>query len=886
MPLQKPNYCLTCVGNCWGNDFTEVTGSNRVPLLFVGEASGRSEAKKSKPFIGKAGEVLEKAIRMSGLNRNDYSITNCLRCRPPDNKLLGAPYERAALNHCRKYLDDVVAERQPKILLALGDIPLRELSMVAGNISRLRGYVLPSRYGVPVIGTYHPSHLAREPAKFAQLFGVLMHDIRRAESYARNGVPQPMETNYELECDRASILWFLDRCNSNTSLPVAYDIETASILGEQEPEDWRHKRIIQIQFSSAAGTAIVLPWPSEAAREILATPNPKLTWNGRLSDDVALKAQGVTIGGESFDAMLMWSHLQPSFGGGRDGHDEDKGVPARLLNLQAAVSFYFPYEGVWKGTVRPAGPGYGGYLTMLHSLRYYGARDADLTWRIGTKLMATLKSQGLWDGYYRYKHQLGIVLTKMSERGLPIDRDRQEKLRIHIEQQERELEAELQTMIPTELKPVKAFKSWPKDLREKVKDEGRYVKCCKPMEFPELAEAMGYTFIGDNGDRQLIKPLPFNAGSSKQVISYIQHQVDTVGDPWFVPTHIDTKKPSANKAGMEALIDATDDEVLRHIEKCKKISKLKDYCGEKWEPEADGCVHAEFRIGATGTGQTTATNPPIQTYPKHLKKEDEWLKPTMSMIKGIIKAPDGYVMIETDMRGFHARMQAFLAEDAAYYRLANIDTHSFLAAHYVGVPDKDMLLQLDDSSLSKRLSEIKKQYDYERNYLCKRISFLNQYGGQGEKAATILRLPRIEVEAILDINREKFKKAFRDLPDKLERMLAKNPKLVTPFGFPRFFWDGDLNQALAFWVANPAHCVIQDAVMRLDERGALERYGACNLLHDALWWCCPEDLADECIAVAHEEMERASDVLVNSLGQFTCRADAKVGSDMNSLKDA
>lgn len=877
--IPLPKTCLGCPLFGEHKGFSRLEGDGSSGLMVIAESLGRNEERDGLPLRPNApsGGVFQKAVDTSGLSRPSMTLTNIIRCKAE------APYPPEAVAHCRQYLDAAIEERKPRFILALGDVPLQELSLIKGQQSALRGYVLPSRYGIPMIATFHPSRIARGDWN---IFGVLMHDVRRAMAYARTGVPQPMETTYELEPDFRVVDHFIGRLLSGRDSPVSYDIETASILGEEEPEDWRHKRIIQIQFSSAAGTAIVLPWRSEAAEAILATPNPKLTWNGRLSDDVALKAQGVTIGGESYDAMLMWSHLQPSFGSGRDATNEDKGVPARLLNLQAAVSFYYPYEGVWKGTVRPAGPGYGGYLTMLHSLKYYGARDADLTFRIGTKLMQTLRSQGLWEGYYRYKHQLGKVLTKMSERGLPIDRDRQQQLRVHIEAQELELEAELQTMIPAELKPVKAFKSWPKDLREAVKAEGLYVKCCKPMEFPELAEALGYTFIGDNGDRQLIKPLPFNAGSSKQVLSYIQYCVDN--DPfnqWFIPTHIDTGKPSANKAGMEALIDATDDPCLKQIEKCKKISKLRDYCGEKWLPEADGCVHAEFRIGATGTGQTTATNPPIQTYPKHFKKEDKWLEQTARMVKSTIKAPDGYVMIETDMVGFHARMQGFLAEDAAYYRLANIDTHSFLTAHYVGVPDKDTLLQMDDGSLLKRLKEIKKQYDYERNYLCKRVSFLSQFGGQAEKAATILRLPRIEVEAILDVNRSIFKAAFKKLPEQIEKMLKQNPRLVTAFGFPRFFWDADPNQAIAFWVANPAHCTIQDALIRLDERGALEKYGACNLMHDAIWWCCPEQLADECIAVAHEELERPSNVLTNSLGAFICKADAKVGPDMDSLME-
>lgn len=884
MDARKPLSCLGCPLAEVGKGFLRSEGAGTNGVLLFGEAAGSHEAKASLPFRpnAPAGGLLERVFRISGLPRQDFTLFNIVNCQPPDNDLTGA-YAEGAISHCRQYTEHLIGQVKPRILLALGNTPLRELTGdPKASISEKRGYVLKSKYGIPLISSFHPSFLVRGAE---HLLGVLAHDVRQAVNFSKHGVPDPLPTHYNLNPSEDDCRAYIQKLRDDPSLAISYDIETASIIGEDEPESWSQKRIIQIQFSSSAGDALVMPL-NDDARAILATPNPKLTWNGRLSDDVALKAHGIAISGESYDCMTMWSHLQPGFAGRDASDDEDKGVPARLLNLQAAVSFYFPHEGCWKGTVKAPGPGLGGWLALQANLRYYGARDADLTWRIGTRLMATLKAQGLWDGWYRYKHQLGLVLTKMSERGLPIDRDAQTKLRIHIEEQEQRLDAELQDMIPTHLRPFKEYKGWPKDLREAVKAAGLYVKNCKPHQFPDHVVDCGYELKPfDDGESRLCKVSPFNPRSGKQVLAYIEWQCRR-DSRWFIPKHIDTKKPTTNKAGIEALIDATGDPALKHIETCKKISKLKDYCGEKWQPADDGRVHAAFRVGITGTGQTTATNPPIQTYPKHFSKDDKWLEEIGHRIKSIIKAPPGYVMIETDMRGFHARMQAFLAEDAAYYRLANLDTHSYLAAYYVGVPDKDTLLDLDDDALLKRLKEIKTQYDFERNYLCKRVSFLNQYGGKAEKAATILRLPRMQVQAILDIAQEQFKPAFKDLPERVDAMLRRHPKLTTAFGFPRYFWDSDPNQAIAFWVASPAHCTIQDAVLRLDERGALERYGACNLMHDALWWCCPEDLAEECVAVAKEELGRPSVVLVNSLGSFTCAADAKMGRNMASLQDA
>lgn len=888
MPLQKPDYCKPCVGYLWGHckGYSRVTGSARVPVLFVGESSGAAEERQGEPFVGPAGQVFEKALASSGLDRDDYSISNLLRCRPPGNELKGAPYERAALDHCRKYLDDTVAERQPKIIVALGELPLRELSASHSSQSE-RGYVLPSIYeGVNVIGTFHPSRILRGDW---HLFGVLRHDIARAVQYATNGVPPPLETHYELEPTVAAVFAYLGRLSADPELAIAYDIETPGILGQKEPEDWRLKDIVQIQFSSAAGEALVLPWCEpwiDWAKQILALPNVKIGWNSRLSDDITLKAHGITIGGESFDGMAMLSHLQPGFASSKDAHDnEDKGVPARLLNLQSAISFYYPYEPLWKDIMRAA---LNGGEVSMDDVRYGGARDADLTLRVGLRLISTLKRQGLWEGFYRYKHRLGLVLSEMSERGLPIDREAQFELLQQIEQVELVLERDLQTAIPEQLKPLHppaGYKRFPKDLREAVKEAGLWVKRCKPTQFPDHARDLGYVVLPfDDGDERLCKRLPFNPRSSDQILTYIQHMIDTVGAPYFIPLHIDTKKPTTNKAGITALLAVTGDQVLVQIEKCKKVSKLKDYCQGKWLPEADGCVHAEFRVGATATGQTTATNPPIQTYPKHFSKDEEWLLPIGKRIKSIIKAPSGHIMVETDMRGFHARMQGFLAEDAAYYRLSTLDAHSFVTAQYVGVADKDSLLAMDDDALLKRLDEIKHQYSHERNYMVKRISFLNQYGGGAEKAATILRIPIMEVQTVLSVMKNTFKPAFQDFPKSVEKLLRQHPRLINAFGLIRWLWDQDANQGVAFLVASPAHCHIQDAVLRLHDRGALRKYNAVDFMHDALWWCPREELADECVAVAKEEFERPSEILVNSLGAFTCKADASRGYNMAEME--
>lgn len=871
-------------------------------MAIIGEAAGRHEAKDSLPFRphAAAGGLLQRLFRLSGLKREDFVIYNAIACQPQNNELVGMPYEAAALAHCRPNLDAVITEYRPRIILALGDVPLRELSTVSGSISELRGFVLPSIYGCPLISTWHPSYLARgEKQGMMRLFGAFMHDIRRAVSYATYGIPNPLPTNYQLTPKLADVALFLGRLRNDPSLLVSVDVETGAILGWDESENWKEKRIVQIQFSCGEGEAIVIPFDDtfrELIQQILLTDNPKIGWYSRNSDEIVLRARGFSVKGDFFDGSAMFSHLQPGFSSGKDASDdEDKGVPARLLNLQSAISFYFPYEPLWKSQMRRAlGTQVDVTDELWQDVRYGGARDADLTLRVGLKLIAALRAQNLWHGYYRYKHQLGIVLSKMSDRGLPIDRDEQLELAATIAETETALDAELQSMIPDQLKPLHppdGYKGFPKDLREAVKAAGLWVKKCKATEFPDHAAALGYRLqpFDADGDIEyrLCKPLPFNSGSNKQILSYIQHRVDTVGRPWFIPLHIDTKKPSTNKASIESLIALTDDPALKQIEKCKKMTKLKDYTHGKWEPEADGRVHAEFRVGATATGQTTATNPPIQTYPKHVNPDDLWLVPIIKRIKTTIKAEAGHTMVEVDARGFHARVQGFLAGDADYYRLADSDLHSFNTAHYLKLPDAHQLRYLDDDALRQRLKEIKSQHSYERNFILKRIAFLRQFSGGAEKAATIMKIPVVEVMAIFNMMDELFKPTFKGFPASIEKQLRTNPRLTSQFGCIRYFWDQDLQQAVAFLPANSAHCHIQDALIRLDERGALDRYQAVNFVHDSVWYMCPTELVDECIAMTKEEFERPSDVLVSEkLGRFFVHADASVGPSMGELRDA
>lgn len=137
-----------------------VFGSGRpdAGLVFVGEAPGRDEDLRGEPFVGRAGELLTKIIAAMGLSRKDVYICNVIKCRPPGNR----DPEPLEIETCRPFLERQLAILEPRVICALGSFAARTLLGTEERISMLRGRILDHR-GIPLIPTYHPSYLLRNP---------------------------------------------------------------------------------------------------------------------------------------------------------------------------------------------------------------------------------------------------------------------------------------------------------------------------------------------------------------------------------------------------------------------------------------------------------------------------------------------------------------------------------------------------------------------------------------------------------------------------------------------------------------------------------------------------------------------------------------------------
>lgn len=151
-------------------------------LCFVGEAPGADEDAMGEPFVGAAGQLLNRIIAACGMKREEVFICNILRCRPPGNR---TPTAEEASN-CREYLERTLELVRPRFLCALGSCAAQNLLGTTQSIGKLRGRFL-DYHGIPVLCTYHPAYLlpSRSPEKKKDVW----EDMKRL--LVRMGRPVP-----------------------------------------------------------------------------------------------------------------------------------------------------------------------------------------------------------------------------------------------------------------------------------------------------------------------------------------------------------------------------------------------------------------------------------------------------------------------------------------------------------------------------------------------------------------------------------------------------------------------------------------------------------------------------------------------------------------------
>jgi uracil-DNA glycosylase family 4 len=746
----KPDSCIGCAGYSMGRDFSAIEGTGANGVLSVAEASGEHEQRDQLPLrpYAPAGGVEERTIRRLGMDRQSFSISNAIRCRPRNNWLENAPWEYEMLSRCRPNLRETIHSRRPRAIRALGNIALRSLAGVDGamlGVSYLAGYVLPlapdleytvGTASTPVVVSFHPSFLRHgKMAYMGQYARVLQRAVNIASGKDRDYLfavdPRDPATwggrRYVTHPSLDDALSLRNRIRDNPALPVAMDIETpeSSSMAEDARDGFQSTEVRQIQFSIGPGEGMAFPWEPpfrEIAIDILHSPNPKYGHNWDLYDHKVLRAAAAREGWRYspvtrvFDTLDMFHHWQPD-------------LPAHLQFCCQWINWPFP----WK------------HLHTIEDEPWYGCVDVDADWRLGEFLVAALRREGLWDdqtyiqvhggervrseparGYIGQVWELRPILTDMELRGMPIDDQARLALADEFRVAQGALGVELAGLAEgigladqfVALNPELRrwfrersvdLKRWDEALdflaelraeRFQDGDGARYRYELREVPVAEVDAATGEP-VTRRATTRWCRVYDFNPNSRNQVIAYMRLKGHRVPKDKHRENAQGENPETTQEKELRRLANQTGDTFYLKVVEYRGFTKLRGTYIDGFAPQADGCVHTTFTFD-TAIAQLSSRAPNVQNFVK--------LKPTPTLAKalrGMVRAKPGNVLTEWDLKSCHVLTLGFLAEDRNWMRLARLDMHSFVAGHFLGLWNALEIIQEDDQSLLARFKALK-----------------------------------------------------------------------------------------------------------------------------------------------------------------------------------
>jgi len=182
-PPETLNALRSELGNCqrcnlWHSRNTIVFGDGtpRARLVFIGEAPGMDEDRQGQPFVGAAGQLLTRIIQAMTLTRQDVYICNIIKCRPPQNRN-PLPEE---IDACSPFLKRQIKAIQPDYICTLGAFATQTILQTDRPISHLRGR-FHNYEGIPVMPTFHPAFLLRNPGKKREVWEDIQKLMRALE---------------------------------------------------------------------------------------------------------------------------------------------------------------------------------------------------------------------------------------------------------------------------------------------------------------------------------------------------------------------------------------------------------------------------------------------------------------------------------------------------------------------------------------------------------------------------------------------------------------------------------------------------------------------------------------------------------------------------------
>ena len=435
-----------------------VHGDGPIPcaIMVVGEAPAAHEVAQGKPFVGPAGQELERQLKDVGLARSDVYLTNVCRERAPDDDIQAWLYRgdyplrnkqvHLPIIQGEHYLREEITRVNPNVIVACGGMPLWLLTGEEG-IEKWRGsHLWSEEYGRKVIPTYHPSYIVNYGQWRKR--PIVLHDLRTALAEAADntmhdpGYRFEIQPSYDLVCERLQFL-----AQRQTPLRCSVDIENP--FGP----------ITCIGLAVSTRHAICIPftpgyWSDAVRHEILslleqALTNPNIMVVGQnfQYDSQIIYDQFGFHPNCMDDTMVQISVAFPDGGVSMDEKKREK-KPQTSVTMRKSLAFlssmFCEHHVYWKDDRE---------IDDDETQWRYNCRDCVATFEVAERLDAVLRTFGLYDQYLFQMRRLWPAVLAMMERGVRVDVERWQRAGEYLDEATALRAVRLNRLLPADVWP-------------------------------------------------------------------------------------------------------------------------------------------------------------------------------------------------------------------------------------------------------------------------------------------------------------------------------------------------------------------------------------------------------------------------------------------------
>jgi len=618
-------------------------GSKTAKIMLIGEAPGQEEIIKKRPFIGKAGQELNRCLKEAGIERARIYLTNVCKCRPPQNRVPTAKEMKA----CREFLVNEINTIKPNVIGLLGNIAMKQVLNKTGSLKYQGHPFWSEEFQVTCIPLIHPSYIIRNSQN---------NEIRDKFIRVLEFVKEASKTRGQIKRKISPVKYVV--CNNMKKVKLLFSrlrqIKENSIDTESTALRPYNGKLLCMSFSWKENTGIVLP---------ILDRNLKRIWNNRQYNWILNELRKYfnrkdikrIYQNGKHDIQWFKYHL-----GIESTIEFDTQLAHYSLNMESPRHSHGLKEMAWTYTdmgnyaekVDPkqfSDPKY--VKEHYDNILQYACADADCTFRIYRKLAPQITKEKMDYILYNIMLPESIVLADIELNGVQIDRKKLERLKFQYARNLRKTETKLYSLPAIKTVTNRQYKKLIDKQKVKYKNSKIIKKRHTLKEYLDKVERPKFNF------------------KSHQQLAILFYDI------LKMPKPEKTKKGTAlstDKKTLEKLEEKHP--IIKLILKYKKLTKMYStyICPTLESLDKNDRIHTEYNQHITRTGRISSSKPNLQNVPKEYGKD----------FRDCFVARKGYKLLEADSKQIEFRVLAHLSQDQRMIAdiKSGVDIHTITAS--------------------------------------------------------------------------------------------------------------------------------------------------------------------------------------------------------------